>query len=569
MKRKTFLQIFILSIVCIAIIFVYGILAVQANSTNIIRERLEEETKLACSIIKDKDDVEGLKTYANDKSFRITVIGLDGTVLVDTGKDSELENHLDREEVEYAIKGKPQCVERYSETFRCKMTYYALKTEIQDGANTVEVVLRMAVKNSTISNYLIAILPVLFVVLCLALGFSIVFSELISKNVTAKITDVGKSLKTLNDGNYTPIRTDTKEPELYSVLSEINELNENTLKHIETEKEERDKLDVVLENILQGIIAIDKDKKILFANESVKKTFGFSGRAEAEELVFVIDDLKLCDEITKRSDDDCSFEYSYKGKELSVVIKKVESADEKDNVCSIIIFTDVTKEREIAKQKSDFFANASHELKTPVAVMQGLSELLLTKKLDEGSKKQIERIHGESVRLSSLIADMLNLSMLESGVSSETVAAEIDLKKVAEEVLNELAPKIAEKGVTATVTGDGKITGDGKKIYELVENLCSNAVNYNNEKGKINVEITKDDSAVTLKVADTGIGIDKENLPRLCERFYRVDKSRSKKTGGTGLGLAIVKHICALHNATLKIDSDLGLGTTVTVTFNK
>ena len=128
---------------------------------------------------------------------------------------------------------------------------------------------------------------------------------------------------------------------------------------------------------------------------------------------------------------------------------------------------------------------------------------------------------------------------------------------------------MAEKGVTATVTGNGTIDGDAKKIYELVENLCGNAVNYNKENGKIAVDITESGDNVILKVSDTGIGIEKENLPRLCERFYRVDKSRSKKTGGTGLGLAIVKHICALHNATLSIDSDIGLGTSVTVTFNK
>ena len=129
--------------------------------------------------------------------------------------------------------------------------------------------------------------------------------------------------------------------------------------------------------------------------------------------------------------------------------------------------------------------------------------------------------------------------------------------------------KINEKNITATVSGKGVILGASKKIFELVENLCGNAVNYNAENGKVDVEITESDETVTLKVSDTGIGIEKENIPRLCERFYRVDKSRSKKTGGTGLGLAIVKHICALYNATLSIDSDLGLGTTVTVVFNK
>ena len=222
------------------------------------------------------------------------------------------------------------------------------------------------------------------------------------------------------------------------------------------------------------------------------------------------------------------------------------------------------------KQKSDFFANASHELKTPVAVMQGLSEILLTKEtLDDGSKKQVDRIHKESLRLASLISDMLKLSKLENGEETELVLADVNLRETVEEVLAELSTKLVEKNITATVTGNATVVADSKKIFELVENLCSNAINYNKDNGKITVSIVEETDGVELKVSDTGIGIEKENIPRLCERFYRVDKSRSKKTGGTGLGLAIVKHICALYDADLSIESDVGIGTTITVVFNK
>lgn len=566
MKKKTFLQIFLLSITCILIVFIYGILAVKANSTNIIRERLAEETKLACALIKNTDDFNELSGYYNERSFRITVIDLEGNVLFETDLKSSLENHVDREEFRNAIKNTPKAVERYSDTFGCTMTYYAEKTELGDGT---KVVVRMAIKSSEINNYFVITLPILFVVFCLALGFSLIFSDLISKKVTSKITDVGDSLKSLNDGNYVPIKTSSGEPELYSVLNQINELNSGIHNHIEREAEERNKLNTVLENITQGILAVGKDKKIIFANKSALKLFGAKEDDENKELVYLIDDLKLCDAITENLGKDVSFEYSYDDKELSVAVKKVEGANENADVCSIVIVTDVTKERAMTRQKSDFFANASHELKTPVAVMQGLSELLLEKDLDEGSRKQVERINKESVRLASLISDMLKLSLLENGEQTDLVKADVDLKETVEEVVSELSSKMAEKGITATVSGDGVVQGDGKKIFELTENILYNAVNYNKENGKIEVEISNSTDNVILKVEDTGIGIDKENLPRLCERFYRVDKSRSKKTGGTGLGLAIVKHICALHNATLEIDSDLGIGTTVTVSFKK
>lgn len=566
MKKKIFLQIFLLSAVCVAVVFVYGIFAVSANSKHIIGKRLIEETNLVCSLVHTKENFNDFTVAQTSDGFRITVIDLDGNVLYESDTKAPLESHIDREEIRNALADKPAAVERFSDTLGVQMTYYAVKTQLDDGT---KIIFRMAVKSSEINNYMGITIPILIVVLVLSLIFSLVFSGIISEKITAKITEVGQSLKSLNDGNYVPIRTRSDEPELYSVLNEINELNENAHNIRQTEIDEQAKLNTVLENISQGIVAVDINNKIIFANKAALKIFGRSDEALGQDVIFLIDDLALSGEISSHLGSDYNFEYLYKNIEFSVAIKTVDGISDKAKVCSIVIFTDVTKDKEIARQKSDFFANASHELKTPVAVMQGLSELLLAKDLDDNSKKQVERIHTESVRLASLISDMLELSRLESGEPSEEFTSKVDLKATAEEVLNELSAKIAEKGITATVSGSGEIYGDAKKIYEVIENLCSNAVNYNNENGKIDITIAEKTNSVVLKVADTGIGIKKENIPRLCERFYRVDKSRSKKTGGTGLGLAIVKHICALHGASLSIDSDLGLGTTVTVIFNK
>ncbi len=566
MKKKIFLQIFLLSAVCVAVVFVYGIFAVSANSKHIIKKRLVEETNLVCSLVHTKENFNDFTVAQNGDGFRITVIDLEGNVLYESDTKAPLESHIDREEIRNALAGKPAAVERFSDTLGVQMTYYAVKTQLDDGT---KIIFRMAVKSSEINNYMGITIPILIVVLVLSLIFSLVFSGIISEKITVKITEVGQSLKSLNDGNYVPIRTRSDEPELYSVLNEINELNENAHNIRQTEIDEQAKLNTVLENISQGIVAVDINNKIIFANKAALKIFGRSDEALGQDVIFLIDDLALSGEISSHLGSDYNFEYLYKNIEFSVAIKTVDGISDKAKVCSIVIFTDVTKDKEIARQKSDFFANASHELKTPVAVMQGLSELLLAKDLDDNSKKQVERIYTESVRLASLISDMLELSRLESGEPSEAFTSKVDLKATAEEVLNELSAKIAEKGITATVSGGGEIYGDAKKIYEVIENLCSNAVNYNNENGKIDITIEEKANSVVLKVADTGIGIKKENIPRLCERFYRVDKSRSKKTGGTGLGLAIVKHICALHGASLSIDSDLGLGTTVTVIFNK
>ena len=225
-------------------------------------------------------------------------------------------------------------------------------------------------------------------------------------------------------------------------------------------------------------------------------------------------------------------------------------------------------EKELAQRKSDFFANASHELKTPLTVMRGMTELLMQEEQDERRKKQLERIYKENIRLTDLISDMLKISRLERGEEKEE-RARVSLRETANEIAAELSQQIAEKSIRFEVEGDGFIVADGKKIFQVIQNLCANAVNYNKEGGFVRVEITETERKVVWCVKDSGIGIEKQHIPRICERFYRVDKSRSKKTGGTGLGLAIVKHVCALYGASLHIESEFGVGTTITVQFKK
>ena len=565
MKKKTLLQILSLTFISVLVMFIFGIVAVNVNAKAMMKERLAEETELACSLVQTEEDFSAFARYSNNDAFRVTIIDLSGNVLFESDTKSPLENHIDREEVKNALNGKPQTVERYSETFGCNMTYYALKTELSDGT---EIILRLAIKSSQINGYLKVALPILIVVLVVCLIASIVISNVLSNKISRKITEVGDSLRSLNEGNYIPIKTDSGEPELYSVLNEINELNANTHTHIQRVQEEHNKLNTVLENVSQGIVAIDEQKKIIFVNKSISTIFDSTENVTGKDFIYLIDDLPLCEKISRHLGENYVSEYTYKNKELSVVIRKVDS--QSDNVYSIVIITDITKEKAMQKQKSDFFANASHELKTPVAVMQGLSELLLAKEtLDEGSKKQVDRIHKESLRLASLISDMLKLSKLENGEDIDMIHSPVDVKAVADEVALELASELKKKNITLEIKGAGTVLADNKKIFEVVENLCSNAIHYNVENGKITVEISEDKKETKITVADTGIGIEKENIPRLCERFYRVDKSRSKKTGGTGLGLAIVKHICALYNAELSIESEIGIGTTISIVFRK
>ncbi len=567
MKKKIFYRFFAVTLVSVLLMFGFGLVAVNLNAKNVVNERLKEETELAAELMNEKSDFAFFKKYENNLELRITVFDLEGNVLYESDATAELENHKDREEFQNALADKPDTVQRYSETFKCDMTYYATKTTLSDGT---QVILRLAVVSSSVTSYITALIPLLFLVLVASLIISFVLSNILSRNVSSKVTEIGDSLKSLNGGEYVPIKTDMSEPELFAVLNQINELNANIHSHIRVADGERVKLNTVLDNVSQSIIALDSTNKIVFANKSAFSLFNGTHYDIGRDLLLLIDNLEIYKNISSHLGEDHSFTCSYNGMELSVVIRKVTNDTISDEIAAILIITDITQERLIQKQKSDFFANASHELKTPITVMQGFAEVLMSKEgIDDTSKKQLGRIYKESLRLGSLISDMLMLSKIESGDAPKRILSEVALEDIAKEVLDGLSEKAGSRNITANIVGSAKLTADQAMIFELVENLVSNAIKYNKDGGSVTISITDTDTGVCLQVKDTGIGIEKEHLPRLCERFYRVDKSHSKRIGGTGLGLAIVKHICAISDAELSIESDFGIGTTVTVVFDK
>ena len=567
MKKKILYRFFAVTLVAVLLMFASGIVAVNLNTKNVVNERLKEETELAAVLMNEASDFSLFDQYKNNPDLRITVFDLDGNVLYESDTTAELENHANREEIINAIAGKPTTVERYSNTFKYDMTYYAVKTSLADGS---EVILRLAVRSSQVTSYITSLIPLLIVVLALSLIISFVLSNLLSRSVSTKVTEIGDSLKSLNSGEYAPIKTDMSEPELFGVLNQINELNANIHNHIRVADGERVKLNTVLDNVSQSIIALDSAKKIVFANKSAFSMFNGTYRDIGRDLIFLVGNLEIYENIASHLNENHAFTCSYNEMTLSVVISKVTDDTISDEISAIIIITDITKEKLIQKQKSDFFANASHELKTPITVMQGFAEVLMNKDgMDEVAKKQLGRIYKECLRLGSLISDMLMLSKIESGDAPKRAATEIKLHDLAKEVLDGLSENAESRSITASIEGSATVVADQTMIFELIENLVSNAIKYNKDGGSITVSIDETPEGAILKVKDTGIGIEKEHLPRLCERFYRVDKSHSKRIGGTGLGLAIVKHICAINDAELSIESDFGIGTTVTVKFDK
>lgn len=563
MKKKIFLTVALLGIAVSLLVFAAGLLAVSMSSKNTVRDRLTAETKLACALIRDRDDVELLKKFDGSNVYRITVIGETGDVLLETDVREQMENHLSREEVAAAMKDCPKVVERYSSSAHKKMFYYAEKITLSDGET---IVVRLSLPTGIVGGYVELILPVFVVLLLIVIGMSFESSGRIASSVTKKFECVSESVKSLSDGDYKPIEADSRDPELYSVMCGINGLNADIARHLEREESDRRKFEIVLENMDRGVAALDNDDNVVFANKSAATLLGGAIR-KGENAVYLVGDASVYEKIIKNSGKNAAFECEILGKELLVAMKSIDDELLKKEISTIIMVSDVTAEKSAARQKSEFFANASHELKTPVTAIMGLSELLLQKDdLGESVRKKIATVYSESVRMSELIADMLRLSDVERGDKPQ-ISTDVDLRKIADDVVSVLGVKAEQKHVSLFAEGTAFAKIDKTDARELIENLASNAINYNKENGEAKIMLSEEDGKAAIAVSDTGIGIEQQHIPHLCERFYRVDKSRSRGSGGTGLGLAIVKHICMRYGATLKIESTFGQGTTVTITF--
>lgn len=558
MKKKLFIKCFVLTLISVIIVFVSGIGITYISQKNTISKRLTVETKLACALLDSKDEFSKLELFNNNDECRVTVISLSGDILYDSDTHEQLDNHIDREEIQAAMNDKPITIKRYSETFECYMTYYALKSKLENGD---EIIVRLALKSEEANSYIVTAIPFLVISLVISALIALILAGNLSKNVADRMEDISKSLKSVNKGSYIPLKVEIDDNEFYGIFNEINDLNEKTLQQFQNIKNEQEKLNIVLDNISQGIIAITSEMNVVFINNSAIHLFGEIDQGLLHDLIFPIKN-----EIDKTRNS--SYEYSYKDKVLLVEVVTSLAKNLENEIKYIMIVSDITSQALLAKQKEEFFANASHELKTPLTAMLGLSELVLAKVKDEATSKQVERIHKETIRLSDLISDMLKLSRLENTTdANDFISVPVSLSNIVDDVITELNEVIKEKNIEVIIRGNATVNADEKRIYELIQNLCSNAVNYNIDGGKVIIELKQETNKTVVRVEDTGIGIAQEHIPRLCERFYRVDKSRSKKTGGTGLGLAIVKHVCALYGADFVINSEVGVGTVATVIF--
>lgn len=554
MKKKIVIINTIITVIALILMFALGIIVNKSG----YRDMTEDSLKKLTAVYADKYDgsADYAKKLADD--LRVTVINAEGKVICDTeGIDiSSTENHLFREEVVAAAKGEPKAVVRHSDTLGLDMMYYALKTEYNGETYYV----RTAMPVKSVDSYLSKSIPLTLGIMFFAAFLSVIAVIFASNELLKPLSTIKDAIKDIEIGNYKQISPTTDDAEVNKVLSDVNDVAERLEKSMSEAKREREKSDYILNNVSDAIVVLDKNLTVVAANRSAHNVFGIKNGVGMEVNVLTPDEkfISAVHECSKNKTDSI-FRIKLSEEWFHVAVKHTE------NDVIIAVLTDVTAERNGENMRLEFFANASHELKTPLTTIKGFNDMISLKTNDETLKGYSQKIDKETERMLSLIDDMLNLSKLEN-LSAPREYSDVNIKDIAEEVAENLKPLAEKKNVSVTVSGELTLRGEREHFYELVKNLAENAVRYNKNGGYAKIELSSEDGK-TITVSDNGIGIDDEHQGRIFERFYRVDKSRSRATGGTGLGLSIVKHVCELYGAEISLKSRLGFGTTVTVRF--
>ena len=525
----------------------------ELRNTNYLISELNDVTDISQNDYADLKKINNVKI--NDINVRFTLIDNNGVVLYDNEEKSS-ENHKNRIEVKEALEKGEGYSKRYSDTIKANFLYYATRLN------------NNFVIRSSVPIYTITILQKENIKYCLIiLALVIIFSIFLSLRLVKKIVEPVKELEDvtlkMTQGDY-KIRANIKtNDELGTLGNSFNNMAEQLQIKIHEVIEKQTKIESILKSMESGVIAVDNHNSVISINPCAELLLGIKKNIVGECLLDYVNDYDINKflEQEEKSDKEIKILHPI---ERDFKIKKSEMFDGVDNIGKVITFQDITDINRVELMRSQFVANVSHELKTPLTSIKGFAETLKFVKDEETREKFLDIIDKEAERLSRLINDILVLSNIESNLVADM--DEFEPGSVIEEVLNIMRKIAINKNIKLEFKNDNSeyILGDKDKFYQLGLNLIENAIKYSKDiAGLVEVFSYSKDGYYCLTVKDNGIGIPKEDISRIFERFYRVDKSRKK--GGTGLGLAIVKHIVITFNGEINVKSELGEGTTFEV----
>lgn len=559
MKKKIIVTNVIIVVFALLILFLSGI-----SITKSIYKKQAEERIIDVANIYAENYTSSDKVVKNvPKDYRVTVVDKSGKVLSDseTADVSNMENHIDREEIVAALHGKPVAVTRRSDTTNKDMVYSAVKVDLSADDY---VFVRVSTPVDSVNLYATSTILPNFYVLIAAIIAAVILSVVLTKSLVKPMAEIKNNLIALNNGTFTPSTPSEQDPEINKMLSEINDIGEKLSDTITTVSEDNKKLDYILNNVSDGIVVITREGNIEVMNDNAKLVFDVKNDAISSNYTVLSANEKFISAVSDAVNERINKVFEFTTAAHDVYLTSIRCLD---GGMTIIVLSDITAVKHGEEIRSEFFANASHELKTPLTAIKGFNDVIGMKSKDGDIRTLSAKIDKEVNRVVSLIDDMLNLSKLET--TKTPIVEKVDLVAVAYDAEESISALARNKNVNIEISGEGVVEMEKDHAYELVKNLMENAVRYNEDGGHVFVSVDEKSDKVTLKVKDDGIGIDEENQSRIFERFYRVNKSRSRETGGTGLGLSIVKHVAELYDAKLTLSSTLGAGTEITVSFKK
>lgn len=506
--------------------------------------------QLDYSALEKLDDIK-----INDINVRFTLIDNNGVVLFDNEQKST-ENHKDRIEVKEALETGEGYSKRYSSTIKAYLIYYATRLDN-------DYVLRSSVPINIITILQKENIKYCIVILSLVITFSIFLSLRLVKKIIEPVKELESVTLKMTHGDY-KIRADVKSnDELGTLGSSFNKMAEQLQTKIREVIEKQTKIESILKSMESGVVAVDNHNVVISINPCAESLLGIKKNIVGECLLDYVNDYDINKFLQQQEENDKEIKILHPI-ERDFKIKKSEMVDDFGNIGKVITFQDITDINRVELIRSQFVANVSHELKTPLTSIKGFAETLKFVKDEETREKFLDIIDKEAERLTRLINDILVLSNIENNLIVDM--DEFEPSPVIEEVINIMRKSAVNRNIKLEFnnTNSERILGDRDKFYQLGLNLIENAIKYSKDTGGL-VEVLSynKDEYYCLRIKDNGIGIPKEDISRVFERFYRVDKSRKK--GGTGLGLAIVKHIVKIFNGEINVRSEIGEGTTFEV----
>jgi len=570
MKRSLFFKIFfsfcLIILLLSILVFFFSFRTIKhhyINTLSLDLKNLAYTLRLKVLPLIEEKDFKRLdslvKEIGKNIKTRITIIALDGRVLADSEKDPRLmENHNDRPEVKQAkIKGFGKSL-RFSTTVKEEMLYVAIPIRSKEKFLGV---LRVSLFLKDINKLLNNLKNRIFGIIIFITFLSLLGALLFSRNLSYPLKELVSASKKLADGDFSAKVSFKRKDEIGRLANSFNKMSEELKRLFDNLTLKQEELNSIISSLEEGLLVLDKEGKIILFNESLKKIVQINPEGKFWWEVLRNPEMGNLIGKAKKEERISSKELELNGKIFLCSFVFMASKEE-----LIIVLHDITEFKKLEKIKKDFVVNVSHELRTPLTAIKGYVETL-EEETKGDAKHYLDIIKRHTERLINIVNDLLLLSELEEKGLTQ-IKENVNLEEIAKNICKIFEQKAKEKGLKLNlICEDGPvIRGDPFKLEQMFINLIDNAIKYT-EEGEVIVSLKRVDKKVIVSVRDTGIGIPDEHLPRIFERFYVVDKSRSKKLGGTGLGLSIVKHVVLLHNGKIDVKSKVGKGTEFIITF--